>query len=314
MASITSSHENAFIPAKEVYNKVLRDFKSFMPSNSIDEGNFPEWTYEVLDALGTYVMKEDEAILRVCDRKTKLPDNYRQFYAAYKIHRRGSGPDIINQQNTSVAFQDVTLEIFSRDKGCHIDCCGRNEQILETIKVRQYVGTGCLTHDFHRPFLLHLAAHSLLDHFGDDGLDHRDDYRHDDNEDFGAFRGRRYDEISINDGFIYTHFKKDYIYLQYYGIPLDAEGLPMIPNDTKIKKAVEWWIKYQLTLNWWFNNEVPDIQSKWGKAEEEYYKWYSEAEYICKLPSFQQMLNSTRNARTYNKVSYFSNSDWKRYG
>jgi hypothetical protein len=317
MSAITSSHHNAYVPAQEIYAKILRDLRSFMPSNSIDEGEFPVWTKEVLDNLGTGVMKEEEALLRVCDRKTKLPDDFHDFYAAYKCHHRGTDKDIIYQQNTFTAFQDVELNIFNKEKGCEIDCCSAKNQLVETIKVRQYVGTGCLTHEFHRPMLLHLAAHSLLDHFEENNAEHRglntDDTEWNDEFAIGVHR-RNHREISISDGFIYTHFKRDFIYLQYYALPLDQEGMPMLPDNTQIKKAVEWWIKYQLMLNWWFNSEVPDMQSRWQKAEIEYQRWFSEAEYIVKLPSFQQMLNSTRNARTYNKVSYFSNSDWKRTG
>jgi hypothetical protein len=311
MGAITL-HNNRFIPASQVYNRILRDFKSFMPTNSIDEGQFPEWTMDVLRRLGNYAMREEEAILFVKDHRATLPEDFHEYYAGYKCHYKGNDNNIIHQQNTFTAFQDVTIDLLKRSKSCEIECCGKDTELLQTIKVRQYVGTGCINHNFHNPILLTLAPYSPDTWKREEGLN-----RLGIGEEHGcpgAPHNHRITEIGINGNFVYTHFRNDCIYLQYYAYPLDEEGLPMIPNEEAFERAVEWYIKWNLTLNWWFNNEVPDIQSKWGKAEEMFLKYFSEAEFIAKLPSFQQTVNSIRNQRTYNKVSYFSNSDWKRYG
>jgi hypothetical protein len=311
LGSITSTHHNSFIPAQQVYSKILRDWKSFHPTNAIDQGEFPTWTLEVLRDLGSSVMREEEAILKVDNFRAILPEDFHEYYAAYKCHYRGNNTDILYQQNTFNAFSDITIDILKKSPSCEIECCGKDTELIQTIKVRQYVGTGCTNYQFHNPILLTLAPYSsdLWKRHGDEPQINGYD---DNNGCPGAPRNHRWNEIGINNNMIHTNFKHDCIYLLYYAYPMDAEGLPMIPNNNATEKAVEWYIKWQLTLNWWFNNEVADVQSKWQKAEEMFLKWFSEAEYQTKLPAFQQMLNSTRNQRTYNKVSYFSRQDWKR--
>lgn len=307
-------HNNSFIPARQIYSRILTEWKSFQPTNSIDEGLFTMYTMDVLRRLGNFCMREEEAILKVHNYKATLPEDFHQYYAAYKCHPRVGGQDILHQQNTFNAFSDVEIALFKRGPSCEIDCCSKNNEIIQTIRMRQYVGTGCLDYQFHNPILLRLTPYSPdLWRRGDDEGGHINGRFEDRFEECpGAPHQRRLLDIGINGNIVHTRFKHDCIYLQYYAYPLDEEGLPMIPKEEAIERAVEWYIKWQLTLNWWFDQTVPDIQSKWQKAEDMFLKYFSEAEYICKLPSFEQMLNSTRNQRTYNKVSYFSNSDWKR--
>jgi len=287
---ITGYSQNNFISAEEIYSKIRREFKSFTSSNLIDEGEFPIYTKEVLDKLGMSAMQECEAILDIENKKHKLPYNFQQLHAAYKCTPSFSKTDAIwHPQQSSTVRNDITCETIGVSN-CKIECC-YTETVLEKITIQQFIKDDCSYRNYCNPVLLRLSP-NVKSSCSSDCLN---------------LHASSIFEISINNGYLYTNFDEGSVYIKYYGLPTDEDGLPMIPDITEIKKAVEWYIKYQLLLNWWFNSEVQDIQNKWSKAEQLYQQYMSEARYISKLPSFSEMVNAIRNQRANNKVTFFSN-------
>jgi len=287
---ITGYSQNKFISAEEVYSKIRREFKSFTSSNLIDEGEFPVYTKEVLDKLGMSAMQECEAVLDMEEKKHILPYNYYQLHSAYKVTPSISVHDPIwHAQNSITVRNDTTCESFVVDK-CTLDCA-YEEKILQKVTVQQFVKDESFTKDYNSPILLRLSpnVHSMCA------------------DTASNINRSSIFEISINNGYIYSNFDNDSIYMKYYGLAVDDDGLPMIPDKPEVKKAVEWWIKYQLLLTWWFNGDVQDIQNKWGKAEQLYEAAMAECRYLDKLPSFSEMVNAIRNQRANNKVTFFKN-------
>jgi hypothetical protein len=76
---------------------------------------------------------------------------------------------------------------------------------------------------------------------------------------------------SINNGMIYTNFKEGTIQQSYKGLKLDADGLPMIPDNVKFEKAIEEYIKTQWYRIQW---ELGKISDKVLQKAEQEYSWY----------------------------------------
>lgn len=117
------------------------------------------------------------------------------------------------------------------------------------------------------------------------------------------------DEITINDGCVFTNFKDADIYIEYYAFPFGEDGSVMIPDIPAVEKMVEWFIKWQLLLNYWFVDDLANAANKWEKAEQLYEQYYAEARFNDKLPSFGKLVDSARKQRTINKVAFFSQID-----
>jgi hypothetical protein len=119
----------------------------------------------------------------------------------------------------------------------------------------------------------------------------------------------KYNEVTIgHDKIMRFRFEHDHVYMQYYGLPIDEDGLPMIPEEPIVEKAIEFYIYTQLFEKWYLNSTVPDIANKLKYVKEEYErKHLPQATYYVNLPSFQKMCQSVRimkgNLKFYNPIN-----------
>lgn len=276
MSVITASDTTIFKDSSIMISNVNRFLKSYATLYQPEE--FYRYIKEIISQLGIGVYKESQAISPVSNYKAKLPDNFAVLYSAYKVTPSFSHKDKIHFQESSswVMKNEVTSELIVESGGCEIDCSLKNQEVIEKFTVKNYVREGN-DMDFTYPILLRLSPNVKR------GI------RTDDSPCIGASSPL---EISIDNGFLYTNFSEDNVYIKYYGLPIDDEsGLPMIPNINSVEKAIEWYIIYQVLLGLWFNSEVSDLQTKVQKAEIEYRYWFAQALYEAKLPSFQTMIN-----------------------
>lgn len=292
MGNFTAYNQNNFKSASLLFSKIKREFRSFSDANLIDDADFPMYVAEILNKLGIGTFKEEEALITVKNKKACLPKDFKQLYAAYKCGGCTVSSNNKHLQQRYIIENDITCEVLQRKEDCEIHCdCP--DKIIERVTIKQYVNENQIYRDYTdiRPLKLSPNVKPLYA------------------EDCINLMQTCSDEISITSGYIYTNFSDGDIYLKYYAFPLDDEGIPMIPNIMEIEKAIEWWIKYQLMLNFWLVDDLQNAQGKWQKAEQEYEKWMAEARYILKLPSFSQMVNTIRNKKSINAVSIFSQMD-----
>lgn len=287
--------QNKFKSASFIFSKIKRELSSLHGVGKIDEADFALYTAEVLKELGCANYKESEAILTVKDGKANLPKDFMLLYAAYKCHKSTDEINELHFQRGYFLLNDITCEVLGQSNKCKLDC-GEFDKVLQKITVREYVGNDvCRVRGWEVSNLLTLSpnVHDLV-------IEHSPNFHH-----------SCADEISISDGQVFTNFKKCDIFLQYYAFPFDEDGAPMIPDIIQVEKAVEFYIKYQLFLNYWLDGSVPDIQNKLGKLEQLYKEALGEAKFINKLPGFQTMLHSAKMKRKLNSASFFAQMDRK---
>lgn len=283
MGLITNYNKNNFISSDIIYSKIRREFKSFTGVNLIDDGEFPTYTYEVLSLLGIGTFKEAHALLDLTKGSCKLPDNFKEIHSAYRCKLTNSSQEIWRGQGKSIIRQDITCEVLGQTDNCSITC-DTNEKLYQKVTTQLFIKDQCTTNDYNITHLLRLSPNVKI---GCDTPIPTNDY-----------------EYNIIEDYIYTNFK-DYVYIKYFEFPMNLEGDILIPDNIKIQKAVEWYIKYQILLNFWFSDDVQNIQNKWAKAEQEYNKWLNEARFELKTPSFAYLLNYARDKRANNITTFF---------
>jgi hypothetical protein len=286
MGNITAASLNTFKSAEFIYARIKREFKSFDAVNTLDDTEFPSYTADILSDLGQAALKEEVAVICVKDGKAKLPNGFKRLHSAYKCHNRSTTHSTRQLQIDSVFEYDLATTCYT-ENNCEMVCEGDNK--VTKLTIRPYVNEDVqFTYNSISPLRLTPNAKKYC-------VDNCEN----------IFQTCS-DEITINNGYIFTNFNDGDIFMQYYAMVVDENNIPMIPDVRAVEKAVEWYIKWRLLLNFWLVDDVANVQNKWSKAEQLYNSAFAEAKYINKLPAFSTMLNSLRNTRNISKTAFFS--------
>lgn len=283
MGVINAENMLKFKSSQQMFDRIKKRLSSYDSEDLIDDGDFHKHVVYILEELGQAVYKECEALVKISNYKGKMPVNMKVFHAAMKCRMKGGRVKSINEQKPLIYYQDTEISQECPPNNCGIKC---HEDMGKTkIVIRTFVNGEDEECSMDAVCGLRLAPGSMLC-----------------TED-GQKMFRQYpDEIVIDDdGYVHTAFQEDYIYIQYYGTPIDANGLPMIPVNETIEKAIEYYILTQLFEDFYFNSTVPNVGQFLQYAKGEYNFYMPQARYWAKLPTFQKMVNSIRKARSRNK-------------
>lgn len=289
MGVINANNTLTFKSSEPMFNRIKKRLTSIDTLGLIDSDDFHKHVVYMLQKFGEALFKECQAVLPVCNYKTKLPPNFSRMFAAYKCHPHFKETKSINEQKPLIFYSDVEIGCETSDTKCCIGCAGDSKT---KIVVRTFVNGEPTSGDryYRRPILLKISP-NVREHCTDDCLN---------------LMHSGLDEISIVDGEILCNFDDDCIYLQYFGTPLDANGLPMIPANEIIEKAIEYYIYTQLFEELLWNSSIPNMAQILQDARNQFEnKYMPDAMYWAKLPSFQAMVNSVRRFRGKNKFYYF---------
>lgn len=289
MGVINPGNTLEFKSIDSLFARVRKRLKSYDAAGILDEGDWFFYVREVVDKLGVSVYDEREAVTMVTNFKACLPDDFSTLYAAYKC-----SPNIVEGKQTvfpQTGFVYYIEETHEHYNNCGTGACATKQFDGDKITIRSYLEGQPTTIKLDSPTLLRLSgnAKGICD------------------DKCANLFAKTAHEITISRGFIYTNFNNDSIFLKYYALALDREtGLPMIPDNTFIEKAIEDYIVYRIFEDFFFNGEVPDIQNKYQLARANYEDSLKQALYWCKLPSFQAAVNKVRldrkNLRIYQQL------------
>jgi hypothetical protein len=281
MSVINAANTLEFKNTDTLFARIRKRLRSYDAAGILDEGDWYYWIKEVLDRLGVGVYKECEAVVFVKNFKGPLPDNFSYLYSAYKCT-----PSLT--ESKSQVFPQTGFVFYIEETRQPYTKCGTGwyatKEVIdgEKITIRSYIEGAPVTYNFHSPLLLKLSGNAK-------GIC--------DGKCQNLFAKSPH-EITIDKGFIYTNFNNDSIFLKYYGFPIDPEsGLPEIPSNTYIEKAIEDYVIYRIFEDFTFNGDVPDIEKKYQLARANSDDSMKSALYWVKHPSFQTAINYIRQQR-----------------
>jgi len=290
MGVINPENNLKFKSSDALFARIKKRLNSFDAQGLIDEGDFHKHVMYILEQLGQAVFVEGEAVLHVKDFKARLPHNFKYLHAAYRCTFRSNGPKTINEQKPYFYYHDTEI---TRDcpKSCTFQChqeFGRTKIVIRTFVNGEDSFDGGTCNKFQILKLSPNVKERCTEHCVN--LLHA---------------GK--DEITLKDNHVLTMFPCDTIYMQYFGIPIDEEtGLPMIPENEYIEKAIEYYIYTQLFEEFYWNTTVPGIANMLQDARVQYDFHIGMARYWAKLPTFAKMVNAIRRQRSNRKFYYFA--------
>lgn len=290
MGIINANNTLSFKSSESLFARIKKRLTSIDSQGLIDDGDFHKHIAYFYSLLGESLFKECQAVVHVKNYKAKLPPNFHKLYAAYKCTPYYNEPKTINEQRPLIFYSDIEIGCEKSDTRCCITCAGdtRNK-----IVVRNYVvGEPSTCYTYRNPVLLNVSP-NVRDRCSEDCL---------------SIIPSAMNEITFDgEGNILTNFDNDSIYLQYFGTPLDDNGLPMIPTEEIVEKAIEYYIYTQLFEELLWNSSVANIGQMLQDVRNQYNtQYFPQALYWAKLPSFNAMVNATRRMRSKNKFYYFN--------
>lgn len=293
MGVITAENNLSFKSSEPMFARIKKRLSSYDAMGLIDDGDFHFYVKQVLEGLGQAVYKECEAVLEIKDFQAKLPKNFAIFHSAYRcsFNWQGRAAKSINEQRPWIYYHDMEISVDCPSDCCVIDCCEDNKR--EKVVIRTYVNGdegSCGT--AYQPTLLKLSP-NVKDLC---------------TEDCPNLFCPGLDEITIEGDekkIVRTTFDGDSIYMQYYGLPMDKYGLPMIPDQSHIEKAIEYYIYTQLFEEFYWNSTVPNVGTLLADARQQHGDHMGMAVSWVKLPSFKRMVASIRRQRNNRKFFQF---------
>lgn len=288
MGVINPTNLMGFRSSEPMIARIKKRLSKMDADGLIDDGDFHKCIKRVLKSeLGVAVLKECEAVLPVKDYRAKLPDNFDQFHMAIRCNFKFGKTKSINEQRPYIYYHDTELTQDCPDK-CTINCSpdyGRTK-----IVIRTFVNGEENTCSSSNNCLLKLGG-SSRELFSEDSPN------------IGCESD---DLITVEDGYINTHFDTGSIYIQYFGLAVDQYGLPMIPDNESAELALEHYIYAYLFEEWYLNSTIPDVVGKLQYAQQQYGIYIEKAKSYVKLPSFAKCIDSIRRQRR--RLKFYQNS------
>lgn len=269
-----------FKSTESLFARMRENLSSYTALGLIDEGKFFFEVKLFINKLGISMYELDEDIIHLKDFKGELPCNFYLLESAWLCSRNNSATKVIdNFQGKTVIYTQNTCE-KAIVPSCSSDC--QKEQLFDKITVKEYVQTTPYERHYIEPRLL------MLGNKISDGVCTKE---------CPNLFCSSVNDISIkrrgNSYFLLSNLKEPSIYLRYYAYPTDEEtGLPLIPDEPIIEKALEDRLMLYFFKNLWLNDDNPNVQQKIGFLAPIANESMAEAEYFCKLPSFQTMINT----------------------
>lgn len=269
-----------YITSDELFNNIKDDFASFDNAGMVDEGKFYKYVTYIINLLGSEWYQTVDDFFHVKNYNFKLPNNFYQLEQVYRCHpTTGSAilPDGVILTERRFDHFPVSSPYNECDPPC--DPCAPS--------------SGCITNKYQQ---LVVQRNTMIDNYSNFSL-----------LSIGNKRTKASctgqcanlfaagpDSITIQNGNLYTNFKEGNVYMIYNVFPIDDEtGLPLIPNEERVIKCIEYYVKWKFLENAWVNNDA-DVAQKIQYFNQMYRDALGDAQYITKLPSWNVMINKIK--------------------
>jgi len=276
-----------FKSTESLFSRIRENLSSYSSAGVMDVGKFYFEVKWFIQHLGIEMYELDEDVLHLVNHRAEMPCNFYLLEGAYLCHGKHEAKSIDNFQGKTVIYTEKTCEKVV-EASCNSSC---GEKVLDKITTKEYVNTGdAYNYTWHTPVLMTLGnkltkqvcAKDCKNLFCTTGSD-----------------------ISIlrqgQSHYLVSSLKDPTIYIRYYSYPVDElTGLPLIPDEPIIEKALENHLMFYFFKNLWLNGDDPNVQQKISFLKVEANESMAEAEYYSKLPTFNAMVQLTRRNRKRN--------------
>ena len=80
-------------------------------------------------------------------------------------------------------------------------------------------------------------------------------------------------KYKLNNNYMFTNFKSGFVEMAYKALPIDDMGMPMVPDEIRFIKAVEWYLISRLDYKRWRATGLPADEKGFAHSDKEA-AWY----------------------------------------
>lgn len=250
--------------------QLLADVKGSSPflkdnPNVIDPPTVYRWIYQALRGFGLNIMQKKGKTIEVDNFKAILPKDFGKLSLLVFCERdkckvgKGCEDKLIGTYFYSDRIKNkYIIETAITEDGCkEKETCKEREEIIEKFFISDGNCYVTLTHK--NPYYVKLGRDVLYDICTNDCINKN-------------IKDSPY-SVNIKGQIIYANFREGVLYCEYYAIPTDEEGLPIIPiiGRNKLEQYLEVMIKRKLLFELQLSGDKVNIQYLYAdlRAEEE---------------------------------------------
>lgn len=282
MGIINAENTLRFRDSDELYARVMKALNTYVAMGLVDDGDFNGHLKDCLEDIGQAVYRECEMVIPVVDYKAELPANFHKLHAAYRCAGEFRANKEINEQKPQIFYSEVDV-----DQNCQSDCCITCDNYSDPVNivVRTYINGNEGTCNYRNPQLLRISP-NVREQCTEDSL---------------SLFCPSNDEITIKEDVILTMYTDADLYIQYFGLPMNQDGMLMVPDNSNMERFIEYYIIVAVLEELYLNSSAPDIAGKlpYFVQKKDYYE--RSAVYFAKLPTFERMVQAIRRTRNRNK-------------
>lgn len=312
--------EYNLVPCDQIIAKIEDQLSSYASNGTLDSGRFYAEIKLIINKLGIAAYEMVDAIVTLENHKVALPCNFYLLDSAWLCDSTPEATQAILQSNF-IMYSETTNEIISQNEPCGVGvstqpcstgacnttdqnirnvtnngliiqstpCNNNNENVLEKVTVKEYLVPEGRTITWRNPVLLTLRNKKSL---STDVC----------TKTCKNLFARSLYEISITqqgtNKYLHSTLEKPVIYLKYYAYPEDPDtGLPLIPEDPIIQRAIEYHLMYYFFYMTWLDSTDTNIERKVADLETKRDKYLMEALNYTKIPSFNKAVEMARKTR-----------------
>lgn len=270
-----------FIDSKTLVNKILEDLDSYNNAGFIDSGRMYKWINQEINYLNLPGYSPMKSIVRLEDSIWRKPNGFRNLWAMWKINPCGivsEAEEFPKQVNAYSLYTEATC--YDVD-----ECTGDIEEKGQHMMVRQYE-RGVETYmEFcsREPLSIKTAP--------DVPCTFKDSFRYYSSM-FQVYEKKTHFEFN---------FKDEHIYVEYFGHLIDNKGLPLVPNEEVLERAIDSFLKFKFFEYLW-TNQLGDYLQRMQHYQLEYRLAHDLAVDWLKTPTFLDTIEFMRKRKDrYNK-------------
>lgn len=276
---MTNYEQMIFVSSRPLIDSVRAKMRSYDAAGLIDEGLFYDWIHEILNYLKISAYNPQMYIVEVKNHKAPLPVNFERVHAGYSLF-----PRFDRNQRYFLGGSKITVEFEVDGVSTPVEPLAELSGEHDLVK-KYFLDNSELDLRFANPKLIRLSPQTPLEYIDDQSL---------------SVYTTATDEFYINKNLklIQTNFN-GWMMLQYYGYPIEeATGLPAVPEEPIIQKAIISYLVKNLLEEWWLNASVPDLERKLAHFKNEHDEAMRDTITYVKTPGFESSLRMARNRRS----------------
>lgn len=227
--------------------EVRNSLKQYDSAQLIDDLSIYNWTFSALKKFGNLITSEHQVVIDVEKSLAKLPDN---FYSLKKAIKCDSGwyeselEEDVLQGSYFWKERTEKADTWNRCTDCEKEFTEKT--VVEKIYFRNKETKFC----YKNPIYLKLGKHINKDFYSKDCANK-------------YVKNCPY-EITINNKTLYTNFDCGKIFIEYYGLELDTDGKPYIPEtpQDRLETYLTYHIKRKIYEDVYLNSDDTGIEGK----------------------------------------------------